>query len=76
MFPEYCHTLHCRPLSSPISTPFQLNVNLDLDLEPGVASRVRVPQGELMLMFLPRIRGPGGGEGSVELRSVSRDYMS
>ena len=40
-----------------------------------MASRVRVPQGELMLMFLPRIRGPGGGTGAVELRSVSRGHI-
>ena len=42
------------------STPFQLNLNLNLELEHGKPSRLRVPQGELTLMFLPQIRGPSG----------------
>ena len=82
-----------------MTTPFQLNLNLRLDLTAGEVAKVsadlditaalstliiyteyiyteylhylrvevRVPQGELSLVFLPRIRQPGGGA-SVELR--------
>ena len=46
---------------SSLTTPFQLNLNLNLELEHGKPNRVRVPQGELMLMFIPQIRGPSGG---------------
>ncbi|XP_023338648.1 uncharacterized protein LOC111709253 [Eurytemora carolleeae] len=51
---------------NPGSTQFQLNVNLNLELEHGKSHKVRVPQGELTLMYLPQIRGPTGGS-SVEL---------
>ena len=46
---------------SSLTTPFQLNLNLRLELEHGKPNRVRVPQGELMLMFIPEMRGPSGG---------------
>merc|ERR1719234_546013 len=48
------------------STPFQLSINLNIQLENGLPSRVRVPQGELMLLYLPQIRNPSGGA-AVEL---------
>lgn len=52
------------------STQFQLNLNLNVDLKPGKPSKLRVPQGELMLMFIPRIRGPNGAS-AVELSQSS-----
>ena len=57
------------PVSKPgqaYTTPFQLNLNLNLDLEHGRPNKVRVPQGELTLMYIPQIRGPNGGA-SVEV---------
>ena len=54
-----------RPVSSG-SSPFQLGINLNLELEHGKPNTVRVPQGELMLMYLPQIRNPNGGA-AVEL---------
>ena len=54
-----------RPASSG-SSPFQLGINLNLELEHGKPNTVRVPQGELMLMYLPQIRNPNGGA-AVEL---------
>ena len=56
------------------AVPFQLNLNLNVDLVPGEASKVRVPQGELMLMFIPRITGPGGSS-ALELRFEQGSYI-
>ena len=53
------------------TTPFVLNINTDLELEHGRPSKVRVPQGELLLMYIPQIRGPTG-LASVE---VSHDQL-
>jgi len=56
------------------TTPFQLNVNLNIELENGKPNKVRVPQGELMLMYIPQIRSPTGGA-AVELSHMHLQHI-
>ena len=56
------------------TTPFQLNVNLNIELENGKPNKVRVPQGELMLMYIPQIRSPTGGA-AVELSHAHLQHI-